>query len=292
MKDKNDLKKIIVILVTIILIIILIYFWRLNKTTSKNINVVSNIEDINEAYNVKICASKFYEFEKNYITNRTNYVYSLIDRDYIEYYSLDENGLREKIGIINSDELQFDEVYKVSQKNDIAIYYIKGTQLYKNDSKTSNFEILLKIDNKNNIFSVYLNDYISDKGYNNIKLGNKFNINLKEVKENRYNKFDSSSKHMIDNVEDIFSQYNNNCIFYPNRSYELLDNACKSEKYVKFEDFKEYLKANMKDIVLMDLKSYEDSTEGGYIIYKCKSTKGNTYIFKVKSYITYSVAIE
>lgn len=292
MKDKNDLKKIIVILVTIILIIILIYFWRLNKTTSKNINVVSNIEDINEAYNVKICASKFYEFEKNYITNRTNYVYSLIDRDYIEYYSLDENGLREKIGIINSDELQFDNVYKLSQKNGVAIYYIKGTQLYKNDSKTSDFELLLKIDNNNNTFSVCLSDYINDKEYKNIKLGNKFNINLREVEQKQYNKFDPSSKHMIDNVEDIFSQFNNSCIFYPNRAYVLLDDSCKSEKFVEYNEFKNYLKTNIKDIVLMNLKSYEESTEDEYTIYKCKSTKGNTYTFKVKSYITYSVVIE
>lgn len=290
--NKNDIKKIIVIVVTIVVVIISIYNLITNKTTSKNLHVVSNIEDINEAYNVKICASKFYEFEKNHIAKNPEFVFSLIDKDYIEYYNLDENGLRERIGVIDSDDLQFDEVYKLCQKNNRAIYYVKGTQMYKNDSKTLDYEILLKIDNNNNTFSIYLSDFISDKKYNNIKLGSKFSINLKAIETNEYNKFDILSKHTIDNVEDIFSQFNNNCIFYPNRAYGALDNACKTEKFVNYEDFKNYLKTNMKDIVLMDLKSYEESNEDGYIIYKCKSTKGNTYIFKVKSYITYSVIID
>jgi len=290
--NKNDIKKIIVIVVTIVVVIISIYNLITNKTTSKNLHVVSNIEDINEAYNVKICASKFYEFAKNHIAKNTEFVFSLIDKDYIEYYNLDENGLRERIGVVDSDDLQFDDVYKLREKNNIAIYYVKGTQMYKNDSKTLEFEILLKMDNNNNTFSVYLSDYISEKKFNNIKLGSKININLKAIETNEYNKFDILSKHSIDNVEDIFSQFNNNCIFYPNRAYELLDDNCKSEKYVEFEDFKNYLKTNMKDIVLMDLKSYEEKAEDGYIIYRCKSTKGNTYIFKVRSYITYSVSID
>lgn len=292
MRKRNKSKAFIVIIIGILLIIFLIFISLFNRTTSNNLSIVSNIEDMNEAYNVKTCVNKFYLFCKDYIVSNPNYIYELIDDEYLKYYNLNEKNFKENLDTFDSDQIQIDKVYKVNQNENLALYIINAKQLYKNKDTQKDFNLLLKIDNNNNTFSVYLNNYINDKGYNNLKLGDKVNLKISNIQEKTYNKFDSSRKTTPDNVEDIFKEYVNNCIFYENRAYNLLDSVCKSSKFSTYEDFDKYITENIRDIVLMDLYSYEDEQKEGYIEYRCKSDKGQSYIFKVTSYITYTVSIE
>ena len=154
------------------------------------------------------------------------------------------------------------------------------------------FHDISKFDNKNKNFSVFLNDYIIDNKYNNLNLGDEISISLKPIKENLNNKFDSVDESSISNINDIFDEYIKNCIFYEKRAYDLLDNECKENKYKTYQVFDEYITNNLKNIVIMKLLSYEYSKKEGYDEYKCITNKGYNIIFKVTSYITYTVNIE
>lgn len=290
-------KKIFVLGAMFIFVIIFIFIFILIKNNSSlnNYGTVSNISDIEEAYDVKACVDKFYIYCKDYLNDEPNLVYDLLDKEYIKKFKITKYNIKEHLGSFNSEDVQIVNILKINKNNNISAYYITADQIYKNvENTTQEMKFILKIDKENNCFSIYLEDFINDKKYNSLKIGDKLKFGLKSVipDNNFSNKFDSNSKTMPDNAEDIFDDFITKCLYYPNVAYSLLDESCKQDKYIEYEKFKQYIKDNTRDLVNMELYSYEDIKNEDSIEYKCKSTTGQVYIFKVKSYITYTVKIE
>ena len=206
-------KNLFIILIIVFIVILSIFVFYNLKEEKQSENVVSNISDLNEAYNVKICTEKFYVFCKEYMNSNSKYIYEFLDKDYIEYYNLNENNFKKNLDIMDSDKIHIDSILKIQQQAHLSMYLIKATQLYKDNDETKDFNIILKLDTNNDVFSVFLNNYIIDNNYSNLKLGDKVKISLKSIDINDNNKFDYSEKGMTDNIEDIFSEYANMCIF-------------------------------------------------------------------------------
>lgn len=295
MKKRKKKNNIFLIIVAAILICILsIFAFYEIKQKSQSVNIVSNISDINEAYDVKTCTKKFYNYCKDYLTSNPSIIYGLLDEEYIKYYDLTKNNFKKYIDVSNSDSIQIEEVYKIQERNNIGMYIVKSKLLLKNSDIMNDFNIILKIDKKNNTYSIFLNNYIEDKGYSKLSIGDKVNIKLKGIMEDSdlNNKYDpSNNKKITDNVEDIFGDYTYMCIFYEKEAYNLIDNEIK-EKYSTYDIFDKYITDNIIDLVTMDLYSYSDVQQDNFIEYKCTSTTGQVFTFKVKSYITYTVTIE
>ena len=290
-------KKIFALSIIFIIIIIFIFVFILIKdnSLSNNYGTVSNISDIEEAYDVKACVDKFYIYCKEYLSAEPNLVYDLLDKDYIKKFRITKYNIKEHLDLFSSDDIQIMNVLKINQNNNISAYYITANQIYKDiENTTKEMKFILKIDKENYSFSVYLEDFINDKEYNNLKIGDKLKFGLKSViPDNDFNnKFDSNSKTMPDNAEDIFDDFITRCLYYPNVAYDFLDESCKQYKYANYEEFEQYIKDNTRDFVNMELYSYEDIKNGDSLEYKCKSTTGQVYTFKIKSYIIYTVTIE
>lgn len=285
-------KKIVVIFVIILIFILsVILYYKLNLDNNIQ-DVLCNISDINEAYDVKICTNKFYNFCKDYRDTNPSSIIELLDNDYLKEYDVTEKNLYENVESYDSDCIQIDEVYKMKERGNVALYIVKAKLLYENSEIQKNFNIIIKLDKNNRSFSVFLENYIEDKGYMNLKLGDKVNVSLKTINQNSSNTYDQSERKITDNVEDIFADYANNCIFYEKRAYELIDEECKKSKYSNYDIFDKYITDNLIDIVTMELQSYVEEKKDDYIEYRCKSNKGQIYIFKVTSYLTYTVTIE
>lgn len=288
-------KKILIITIfVVVLLVFIIYFFYNKANVQYSSSIVENISDINEAYDVKTCTEKFYNYCKDYLTSNPSIIYGLLDEEYIKYYDLTKNNFKKYIDVSNSDSIQIEEVYKIQERNNIGMYIVKSKLLLKNSDIMNDFNIILKIDKKNNTYSIFLNNYIEDKGYSKLSIGDKVNIKLKGIMEDSdlNNKYDpSNNKKITDNVEDIFGDYTYMCIFYEKEAYNLIDNEIK-EKYSTYDIFDKYITDNITDLVTMDLYSYSDVQKDNFIEYKCTSTTGQVFTFKVKSYITYTVTIE
>lgn len=288
-------KKILIItFFVVVLLVFIIYFFYNKANVQYSSSIVENISDINEAYDVKTCTEKFYNYCKDYLTSNPSIIYGLLDEEYIKYYDLTKNNFKKYIDVSNSDSIQIEEVYKIQERNNIGMYIVKSKLLLKNSDIMNDFNIILKIDKKNNTYSIFLNNYIEDKGYSKLSIGDKVNIKLKGIMEDSdlNNKYDhSNNKKITDNVEDIFGDYTYMCIFYEKEAYNLIDNEIK-EKYSTYDIFDKYITDNITDLVTMDLYSYSDVQQDNFIEYKCTSTTGQVFTFKVKSYITYTVTIE
>lgn len=288
-------KKILIITIfVVVLLVFIIYFFYNKANVQYSSSIVENISDINEAYDVKTCTEKFYNYCKDYLTSNPSIIYGLLDEEYIKYYDLTKNNFKKYIDVSNSDSIQIEEVYKIQERNNVGMYIVKSKLLLKNSDIMNDFNIILKIDKKNNTYSIFLNNYIEDKGYSKLSIGDKVNIKLKGIMEDSdlNNKYDpSNNKKITDNVEDIFGDYTYMCIFYEKEAYNLIDNEIK-EKYSTYDIFDKYITDNIIDLVTMDLYSYSDVQKDNFIEYKCTSTTGQVFTFKVKSYITYTVTIE
>lgn len=287
MKEKKKFWCIMLLVFAIIASTFLIFYFKANK----NSNIVSNISDLNEAYDVKVCVSKFYEYCKEYREIAPKEIYELLDDEYIKYYELTEGNFRKNLDVVDSDSLCIDTVYKLKQKGDLSLYLVKANQLYKNSDDIRDFNVILKLNRKKNTFSIFLNDYIEDHSYTNLCVGEKVKISLKNIKEKTNNTFDPSNESIYNNIQDIFSSYQTICMFYEKYAYSKLSQESLEEKFNSYEIFDSYITSNFKDIITMKLISYDQIEKDGYIEYKVYDNKKINFCFKVTSYITYDVII-
>ena len=82
-------KKILIItFFVVVLLVFIIYFFYNKANVQYSSSIVENISDINEAYDVKTCTEKFYNYCKDYLTSNPSIIYVLLDEEYIKYYDL------------------------------------------------------------------------------------------------------------------------------------------------------------------------------------------------------------
>lgn len=287
---KNKLFLILTFLIiSLIIFIIFIVYYLKNTTSSK---IVTNISVINEAYNVKTCSQKFYLYCKDYRISAPSSIYDLLDKEYIKKYGVNINEINQYINSINSDTYKIKQVYKIQQKNNLSLYLVKGYEVYRNKEEMKEFNFLLKIDNKQNTFSIFLQNYIDEMKYNDINLKDEINIKLSSIKKNYNNTFDKANKNTYDNVKDIYTDYKRLCMFYERYSYEVLNENIKKEQFTNYETYDKYILKRFKDIVMSDLNKYDTDIKDDKIVYTCYDNYGKKYVFNVYSYITYDVIIE
>ena len=285
-------KIIITIIICIILIVILTVFLICYSFFYSDYIKIENISNIDEAYNVKTCAQKFYMYCKDYRISAPTAVCDLLDKEYINIYNINSENLKDNLAQINSDTFNIKQVYRINQKGNISTYLIKGYEVYKNNDNIKEFSFLLKIDNKRNTFSVYLNNYIVDKKINDFDKVEKIKLRVNSIKKNYNNTFDTANKDMYDNVTDIYTDYKRLCMFYERYSYEVINEQSKKDNFQNYEIYNKYILSKYKDIVMSEMKKYEVNKTDDYVIYTCYDNYGNKFVFKVYSYITYNVIIE
>lgn len=285
-------KKIFIFLLIIIcLVIILSVTFKYLKNNTKSKFSITSIDNINEAYDVQQVVFKYYEYCKKFFDTNQILVYNLIDKDYINHYDLNKYNFKQNIDLIESDSLRIKSVYKIATRGDLNLYIVKADELYKSESESKELNLMIKINSKENIFSIYPNDYVIEFNYNNLNIKSKGSILINDIEKNDNNSFDASDKIINDSINDVFNNYKQLCMFYYSDSYKVIDEECKKQKFNSFEVYDKYLSDNYRDIVMMSLSSYEETKKDDYIEYRCIDNKGKEYIFKVYSYITYTVTI-
>ena len=278
-------KKIILLCIGFVIILICICLFFVIPNLNFNNVKVTNVSNLDEAYDVKTCTNKFYLYCKTYMSSSKKSVYELLDREYIKKYHLNSENFNEKIKEIKSDTLEIKSIYKLQESNNISLYMVNSYELYQNSDDQKEFNLLIKLDYKNNTFSVYLEDYIDDNKYNNLNLGDNVKIKLKSVKKQNDNIF--SKKSEINNLDDYISDFKSLCIFYRNYAYSLLDEEVKNEKFRTFQEFNNYISDNLSEILSMKLVAFELQKNNDYEEYICSMSNGIKINFKTDNYVSY-----
>lgn len=285
---KNKLVVVISLVVVLIMVIFCIYFFK----GAKYENRVCNITDLNEANDVKICTNKFYLYCKEYIDNSPSAVVELLDKDYKKKYNVNDNNIKEKVFNTDSDTLSIESVYKIKQKRNISLYYVSAKKLYKNSDDIKDFNIVLKLDKNNKTFSVFLDDYVRDNNYSDIKIGEKVKVNTKGVKANENNTFDISNTTEYNNIQSNLSNFVTLCIYYKKYAYSLVNKNEEKDTFKSYDEFNQYISDNINSLLNLKVISFIQEDKDGYSQIKVYDNNKFNFVFNTKSYITYDVIIK
>ena len=304
MKKVN--KKVILIIVFVIIIsyIIAINFTKKDDKISKNstIKIVTRVTENREFYIVKNILNNFY-FNCSNINNPDedidinsetllNESYNMLDDEYINECNISTNNFEEKIKFLKGNSIQINDMYLIQKHNNISLYIIYAEQLSYSSNNEQDKEIfLIKIDDYNNIYSIYLEDYIIKKGYNNLKIKDKIDIELTAIYNKKYNIYNNEIVYMNRYQEDLFNDYKNSCSFNIKRAYELLDESCKNETFKTYDEFLKYIKNKSSQYFTMKIKECSITENEEYREFKYTTNKDLTFTFKEIAPMKYTVII-
>lgn len=307
-KVRRNVLLVVGILIVILLIVIFsIIYNSPDSIFSNKDNRVTRVDNVNEYYDVQTCVKKFYELYKdvyygeNFYENLTNeefkqrsleILYNMLDKEYIEKYSITKDNISEKVGEVLNATLQINDIYRIKKNDDIAMYIVYSEQVDNVNNKIEDLNLMVKIDSSRNTFGILLDNYIVDQGFNNIKENQKYNVELSNILANSTNKFTSADVGQVEYVEDMFEDYRYSMMYNRNRAYSLVNEETKNNKFNTFDSYSNYIKDNIKNIVTMKIKTYKVNEQEKYTDYEYVDTYGNQYTFRVTSPMKYTVIIK
>ena len=322
MKNKKVFIGIIVILIIIILLIIALLFLAKNRQNEETepesyiepidpieveINQKLHLEDErNDFYNAKICVEKFLLYymdlynDDPLIENKEQYekqvaemVYSMLSKEYIEFKQITKENLKEKLQTLEKSDIQILKIYKSEQTELTSYCFVEGTLRSTTSGNISNFKLMLNIDMKNNTFEISLEDYINEKGYNKLKVGDELEIEeLQEVENRKYNIFEYQNISDNSYIDDIFLAWKDNTLHNTKQSYQYLNTDYAKKRFKTLQNYEEYIKNNYKKIVMISLDKYKKEKQDDYTQYTCLDNYGNYYIFRETSPMQYTVILD
>ena len=307
-KVRRNVLLVVGILIVILLIVIFsIIYNSPDSIFSNKDNRVTRVDNVNEYYNVQTCVKKFYELYKdvyygeNFYENLTNeefkqrsleILYNMLDKEYIEKYSITKDNISEKVGEVLNATLQINDIYRIKKNDDIAMYIVYSEQVDNVNNKIEDLNLMVKIDNSRNTFGILLDNYIVDQGFNNIKENQKYNVELSNILANSTNKFTAADIDQVTYVENMFEDYRYSMMYNRNRAYSLVNEETKNNKFNTFDSYNNYIKDNIKNIVTMKIKTYKVNEQEKYTDYEYVDTYGNQYTFRVTSPMKYTVIMK
>lgn len=307
-KVRRNVLLVVGILIVILLIVIFSIIYNSPDSIFANRDDrVTRVDNVNEYYNVQTCVKKFYELYKdvyygeNFYENLTNeefkqrsleILYNMLDKEYIEKYSVTKDNISEKVGEVLNATLQINDIYRIKKNDDIAMYIVYSEQVDNVNNKIEDLNLMVKIDNSRNTFGILLDNYIVDQGFNNIKENQKYNIELSNILANSTNKFTAADIDQVTYVENMFEDYRYSMMYNRNRAYSLVNEETKNNKFNTFDSYNNYIKDNIKNIVTMKIKTYKVNEQEKYTDYEYVDTYGNQYTFRVTSPMKYTVIIK
>lgn len=305
------LKKIFFIIWIIFFIILLMYIIYSSKIDFKNnsknnesiankkkFNGVERISNRSEFYEVKNCVYKFFSGcnsinnpEGDIIFLTLNDIISLLDKDYIKFANITANNISDKIKPYNGDEIQINNMLLIQEKNNLSLYLVEFNNIIKADDSEEKFKFLVKRNKNNNLFSIYLDDYVVDNEYDKLEIGENKNIQLNDIEEEKLNYYTDLSIDMSVYKEDLFNDFKKSCLYYKERAYSLLDDDQRKNEYKTFDEFSKYLKENTVDIVTMKINQCDVIDKDGYMEFNYTTNKRISFTIKEISPMKYTVII-
>lgn len=320
----SKLKKWIIILSIILIFTITILVYIIYKNRGEVIHgideagsdIVYNLNEKihavttkNDFYTVKNCVEKFYTYysliydneimteELNENTNNqendAESIYNMLDKDYINFKQITEDNILTKLPEIKTNVvININEMYVSEKTNNISIYLVKGVLREKKTGELSDFQIMLKLDLSQRTFTIILQDYIDEK-YKGLKVGDELNINIPtQIEKNDYNRYDYIIISEEEHVTNIFNKYKEEILYNVELAYNHLDVEYRTKRFKNIEDFKTYVKNNIKQNVIAKVNKYQKTTTDDYTQYICIDQNGNYYIFRETSVMNYTLILD
>lgn len=313
----SKIKKLLIIYIIIVLIFILILLFILSKTVTQgtinqteidqNNNINNSIINNNE---IQINDSEF-DIEKKVINNKLDYVkdrttYYTIRNIYMKYLNI--LGNKEKESLLNIVSPLYIKKYDINKviedkyiltnssqyytiinldileaeiSNNELLYIAKGKcKIINKDMELIDINIMIKIQNEDNIFYIYPEEYLIKEGYNSLKNGDLFKDKLDTIEDKQINRYNSISKSDNEMAKEYFDNMKKLILYYPDKLYDMLEEEYKNIKFTNKEEYEKYIERNRKNLLKIKFVKYDVVAANDYVDYFCEDQYGNIYIIR------------
>lgn len=316
----KSIRKIIIFIISIIVVLILILFgikFRENIKNKENVeeeyvpeNEITKVYNNEEFYNIKLIFQDIQEyinyldyshFESKYeftdSESTTNglkekgieSIKGIIDENYMKEYNVTDDIIYNNFVKFSNKKIRINNIYVCEQNLRIKTYFV-----YASDIETNNeLKLVINTDDSNCTFNIMLEDYFNK---NNISEENieekKININIEEIEENNYNKYEYYTISDKDYTLNIYQDYMDIIKYNPEKAYEILDNEYKQKRFYNLDKFNEFIEQNDFSNGEYEITKYKLNKKDNYTEYICIDQYGNYYIFKDKGVMDYTVMLD
>lgn len=296
---------IIILIIIIVLLICIIGFFKKKEEKSiyegegkSNIITIDNPSILKEVENRSIFFS-VKNIVKTYLTtlglqDKTKLV-NLISDDYIKENGITSNNVLDKIKdeqIEYTDNYEFiiNTVYFAEENDLIKTYFMNIFYYNMNNNKKYETKLMVQLDPVNMTFQVLPYNYMKEKGYDKLSVGDSYSATVKKIEnkeDNSYKMVPIPKNTMADRYFSIYLEYLKND---KEASYYLLDKEYREKRFENINKYLEYIKkADLENAVISKFQSYDYDE---YTEYVCIDIEGRYYIFNEKSVMDYSIILD
>lgn len=236
-----------------------------------------------EVYKEAINESELQKYKEETATKEQNRgiegIYSMLDATYIKNFGITKNVIKSKFGM-RYDTTIVQKVYVVQNSNNVSTYFVWGNYINTIEKKTVGFNIGIVLDNLNNTFCIYPQEYLQKYGYNKLNIGDRYEKNIENIEENNYNTFEYKIVDDVTIVKEYFDNFMNNIRYNNDNAYNLLNKEYLQKRFGNKDSFLQYIIDN--DVILVDttIEQYKKVERSSYTDYVCADQYNNIYIFR------------
>lgn len=300
-----------IIIIIVIMVICILFYLKSNQdkyNDNENINIIekvstqkkfNEVNDRNDYYDIKKILNKYIiyarqvygwmnsqKYESDDIsTEGKEAFYSILDNEYIKDMNIQKNDLNKIIKEYQSEECILNKLYFYNISDNLKLYYSQIT------IDNENLNLLIKVDNKNETYSVFLNDYVSKNGYSIDTEIQNMKIDSNSIERNKFNTYRKSNINddyiIVDYIDDI----KNKLISNPKNVYQnMLEQEYREKRFESLQNFINYINQNKEEIESIEAKKYIILNEKHeYII---QDQYDNYYVINEKAIMDYTIRFD
>ena len=204
-------------------------------------------------------------------------MYSFLDKNYIEKYNIKQETALSNVENYKEPAFFVDKMYVIQNTTQVYTYFVYGKLIDKETTKSSKFNVVIRLDKENDLFSVIPYKFVEDSNYN-ISIGNTISLKYNEISNNIYNEFAFKNVTDEEMINHYISDMKDRMIYDVESIYDRLDKTYRENKFTSEEECKNYITKNIMQIYKLNVKKYQIENYDSYKQYICVDQDSNYYI--------------
>lgn len=225
---------------------------------------------------------KQYEYEEG-----LKAINNLLDSQYKEKYKINNDAISEllknykNINTTDNYQLQINDMYMAELKADESLVLVDST------INNVDFNCMIRLDIKNNIYSLFLENYMKENNYTSDRTEEIEDMD-NSIEKNDYNNFQyvNASNEFI--ATKYFSDYKEKIFKNPKVAYSLMAEQYRNKRFPTYDNFLEWIKTMEDRIKKIQISKFKFQNSEIDIL----DDYNNICIFNVEDIINYTVQLD
>lgn len=307
----NNIKKSIIVILVIIIILAIIIISILKKYEDKPHEEFSmpygderiiqkEITRVNkniDYYSIKLIAQSYLE---SIISQDTDTLYNILDLDTMKQENINKDDIITKLDntIIKEDNdiehyrFIIEDMYLSESDGNIVTYFVYVKVINSKSEKVMSTSFMVETDIENDTYYILPYEYMYNKGYLNIEEGKEYKTNITKIENNSYNEIEYDEPDEYTIILNLMSKLTDELVYDLDNSYNLFSDEYKKAKFDTLDEYKKYMKKNIRYIISSSIEKYQINEFDEYTEYICIDQYGNYYIFKETGVMNYTLQLD